>query len=114
MKTEDVTHTPLPWHADGRCIQAQDGNIGLLNLARDDRTSEANAAFIVRAVNSHQALVDALEEATEALRRAVQHVPANAVNMDIALNSPIEDARTLGHCQRVLAKSSALLRSAQP
>lgn len=64
---------------------------------------EENAAFMVRACNHHHELI-------EALRRAIQHVPANAVNMEIALHSPIADARTLDYCKRVLA---AALQSAK-
>lgn len=58
-------------------------------------------------------LEGALRESSEALRRAIQHVPANAVNMEIALHSPIADARTLDHCERIMAQSAALLSSSK-
>ena len=69
-------HTPTPWKASpyssivGIAISAQpDPNkntvvlAGTMGTFSDDHQveSEANAAFIVRAVNNHEALVDALE-----------------------------------------------------
>lgn len=55
------SYTPAPWRADGLTIETLDGgNIGLMNLARKKAVSEANAAFIVLAVNNHEALIEAL------------------------------------------------------
>ncbi len=55
-------HTPLPWMADGGEVRAESGNgrtVALLySITNED---EANAALIVRAVNSHDDLVSALE-----------------------------------------------------
>lgn len=61
-------HTPTPWHVSHtvdcdltglRHIRSiKDGRCGLINIAT---ITPANAAFIVRAVNSHEALVAALE-----------------------------------------------------
>lgn len=79
-KPQDVTHTPLPWQSAGCGIyqsdQWQDGIqnggrlIGTTYAAENDPNDNqvpsdqdlANAALIVRAVNSHAALVEALKD----------------------------------------------------
>lgn len=70
-------HTPTPWHtgdADFRSIlgpttrrRNDDGRLRLINIATvaqsdDDDEDAANAAIIVRAVNSHVQLMRALED----------------------------------------------------
>lgn len=70
---EATTHTPTPWAVgdnvkqaiysveDGECI-AFAHNADLPELGGISvQVAKANAAFIVRAVNSHEALVAALE-----------------------------------------------------
>lgn len=61
--------TPLPWdyivgktliHIETRHDNAAGAGMPICSLPKRD---EANAAFIVRAVNSHEALVSALEDA---------------------------------------------------
>ena len=57
-----TTHTPTPWTVNGSFIQSDKktvANVGDWNTRLD--VDEANAAFIVRACNSHAALVAALE-----------------------------------------------------
>lgn len=70
-RTGNDAHTPTPWHTDGRSIVAAPtsylfptGNkIGEVYWNSVQQNSpEADAAFIVRAVNSHAALVAALED----------------------------------------------------
>ena len=64
----EQTHTPTPWtlNAEREKIEDADGEfVTRLSLSRyhDDRAdpiAEANAAFIVRACNSHDELVAAL------------------------------------------------------
>ena len=59
-------HTPTPWAASGVTVYGSDG--GARNTVADTtccgsmtrEADEANAAFIVRAVNSHDALVAAV------------------------------------------------------
>ena len=73
MKTQ--THTPTPWIAEGYAggpyeIWPAPGNARLTRIARtQDVTPEdqANAAFIVRACNSHDALLAALEHCAQKL-----------------------------------------------
>lgn len=68
-------HTPTPWFANGPCdivAKNPDGS-GYIVLAHFTHTAlpkkekEANAAYIVRAVNSHAQLVEALTELADYL-----------------------------------------------
>lgn len=74
-----VPHTPTPW----RVFKSRDGTklvgiggkdgVGILDAgfgvwAWDDPEGIANAEMVVRAVNSHDALVKALEAATDRLQ----------------------------------------------
>lgn len=81
-----TAHTPTPWAVEDpfgpeQYSIVQDGlaaydwqfiaHVPVGNLVDGEfprMQAEANAAFIVRAVNSHDALVSALEEAREELR----------------------------------------------
>jgi hypothetical protein len=72
MKTkEEVKHTPTPWSAelnDGTWdIRHANGTVAMLDKY-DDETEQANAAFIVRAVNSHAALLEAAKEIVQDIR----------------------------------------------
>ena len=64
-----TTHTPTPWFAtDLRQVRSHVGFVALtsgsdFNVAIE----EANAAFIVRACNSHDALVAALRDIADAV-----------------------------------------------
>jgi len=62
-----VTHTPTPWIVEDGYIKCPKHNIGSVNSCRSTEGS-ANAKFIVRAVNAHDALVEALELHDEAAR----------------------------------------------
>ncbi len=69
--TSDAAHTLTPWRLnsitieDRRSILAHDPEFGDVRVADIpdcvDGESEANATFIVRAVNSHDALISALQ-----------------------------------------------------
>ncbi len=79
----DAKHTPTPWvfipmneyvydAAFKYRIEGEDGFSPCCIYAdgtKNKGTTEANAAFIVRACNSHDALVDALKKATDILER---------------------------------------------
>lgn len=62
-KTE-LKHTPTPWKEQGLAIRDADGDlicdvyVGGINSTQN----EANRAFIVRAVNSHDELLELLKE----------------------------------------------------
>jgi hypothetical protein len=65
-------HTPTPWHVDGLYVTNREPPAvrpSIADCGRSPRIGRAeqvaNAAFIVKAVNNHEALVDALECARE-------------------------------------------------
>lgn len=62
-------HSPTPWHLSGQgsVKYGRDGCVCRVNW----NNRKANAAFIIRAVNSHDALVKALDRAIPLLE--VQH-----------------------------------------
>lgn len=64
-------HTPTPWEAEpsaarGAWIKGADGEWVALSCGDTDERAVANAEFIARAVNAHDALVAACEAALEA------------------------------------------------
>ncbi|HXP63987.1 MAG TPA: hypothetical protein VN815_00815 [Steroidobacteraceae bacterium] len=62
-------HTPTPWFVMGNSIQTKGGNyIADLSSPRGSQERDANAAFIVKAVNNHDALVEALTECLDVLQ----------------------------------------------
>jgi hypothetical protein len=70
-------HTPAPWVADPDDRDGMEWNIHVVEAARphmricfmtSDGPSEANAAFIVKAVNNHTGLVYALDRCMIALK----------------------------------------------
>jgi hypothetical protein len=54
-------HTRLPWHFSRKFRYVSDTNHRVIAEIAPVHGFEANAAFIVRAVNSHAAMVSALE-----------------------------------------------------
>lgn len=60
-------HTPTPWQARENGIYNGPELIATTSTERNNY--EANAAFVVRAVNSHAALVDALQDVGRLLYR---------------------------------------------
>ena len=76
---EKITHTPTPWAVDGYNLAGvivKLGRIGewakVAECDEDDHFSVdmkiANAAYIVKACNSHAKLVEALKGTTESLQ----------------------------------------------
>lgn len=90
MAGNEVMRTPTPWLLDGGCIYVLDdsgrtnrfsasvqGGFVYMSNGRDSKSQrtpqselDANAAFIVRAVNAHDDLVEALKLAEDVLSRA--------------------------------------------
>ena len=68
LKEDDLrTHTPTPWHyqekSDAYTHIVRSGDRFILQLSQDTSgEAEATARFIVKAVNSHDALVKALQK----------------------------------------------------
>ena len=61
-----MTHTPTPWKQgfkDNQCIYADYKNVA--NVQCREKEWQANAEFIVRAVNAHEELVEACKGAIE-------------------------------------------------
>lgn len=75
------------------CIFEESGNAFLHGFTIAEVTEIA--ASVKKALNNHARLVEALE-------RAIQHVPSNAVNMSDAMSRPISECRTLDFCRDVL------------
>lgn len=56
-------HTPTPWESGGCCVWQKNGDMiaDLAPCMKNPNETEANAEFIVRCVNSHDALVEAIQ-----------------------------------------------------
>lgn len=72
MSGREAVHTATPWEAEpnggrGGWIRGRSGEWSALACGDDNTTAQANASFIVRAVNSHDALVEALKLAQAVL-----------------------------------------------
>lgn len=60
-------HTPTPWHVGPHYrsdVESREGRVAECGLTKGDR-GVANAEFICRAVNSHEALVSALRRSLD-------------------------------------------------
>ena len=78
MTPKTQTHTPTPWKLeyDGS-IRRQSDNVLLMRLPPSNadlshEQNKANAAFIVRAVNAHEALIEALDYCLDRLSNREQ------------------------------------------
>lgn len=92
-------HTPTPWFKDIRCrigprFETDDQSDGMLDdlLEVYGENRDANAAFIVKACNSHDALVNVLTDA----RNAIASLPMEALGyasdpMGQQIHWPIRD-----------------------
>lgn len=74
MIAEKTEHSPTPWTShvgyQGRSVYILADGVTVANLEHGSFSQRvADAAYIVQAVNSHQALVDALENAVVLLNR---------------------------------------------
>lgn len=64
-----LEHTPTPWHYDGEYIRTglnrfdPETKVQIIAEINDTENWEANAAFIVRAVNSHENLLAMMKTA---------------------------------------------------
>jgi hypothetical protein len=73
------SHTPLPWYATGCHVQSAKLNEDNYICECEGNTlvqADANAELIVRAVNSHAALVEACKAARQRILRATDSDPA--------------------------------------
>jgi hypothetical protein len=102
-------HTPTPWRVftskDGRYLGVgEETGDGILangyGMWRDGDEAIANAALIVRAVNSHAELVAALESAVDLLEQARREA-----NYDLDPYETDESKTTIGKFRSVLARA---------
>lgn len=84
-----AAHSPLPWRVSGNHIEARPdpensdtywAEVAYLDTEWFERITEANAAFIVRACNSHTELTAMLLETTEALKEARRYLAGDAAS----------------------------------
>lgn len=98
-----TTHTPTPWEAESDSVWHEDfGRVALLAAPHHpdgEKIASANAAHVVKCVNSHDALVEALE-----------HVMA--MHDDAYLRDHEEWAHIVADARTALAKAKATERVA--
>lgn len=91
-----ATHTPTPWTLRGRLVEVSGrGEIARCILPADGGVFEAteNAAFIVRACNTHDELVAALTKAREIIRgRDLEYAVVDVKDMGMGLGKFIDAA----------------------
>lgn len=97
----DIEHTPTPWQQSHRKCPDGGYRTQIYDAAGDEIATlawypvhsgdgsistarEANAAFIVRAVNAYDDLINALDDATRALEQAGDHESAGRAGYAIA------------------------------
>ena len=87
MRKEHKTmkHTPTPWKViDGKMIigdSYKEPVIGTINpLTGTDAQDYANAAFICKAVNSHEALLNACKDARAFIQKYVPNADVSWLN----------------------------------
>ena len=78
-------HTPTPWTTDGVAIWNEIGNVvaasvstadtRLYHTKTDYKQASVNAAFLVRAVNAHEELLDAVKMALDAELSLAARIP---------------------------------------
>lgn len=61
VQFEEVKHTPTPWEVNGLEIQATNREETFIaEVFNENESAKANAQFIVKAVNCHDELIEAL------------------------------------------------------
>ncbi len=68
-KVSEASHTPTPWNNDGRVIFQNTTNgltkLRITEIQGHEDEAKADAEFIVRAVNSHEALLEVAKKLSE-------------------------------------------------
>lgn len=88
-------HTPTPWHVGmkpGPMLYAEDGAqvADLRSPSSLSEESRANAQHIVRCVNSHDALVEALESARLLLEECLEMRPMEMHDLIMSAGEEVE------------------------
>ena len=85
----EAKHAPLPWSKQANIPYVNCGEAGCLlgpiALAGSMEEMNANAAFVVRACNSHAELVEALKLAKMYVETAADDDPADETSHDLGL-----------------------------
>lgn len=70
-----LEHSPMPWEVVGDHVKDDNGGhvADIYASGASDARIEANAAFIVKAVNAHAKLTEALEPIKEGIDRSPWH-----------------------------------------
>jgi hypothetical protein len=98
-----AAHTPTPWAVDDRGLIHEPFFGGDIFAQVYERNREANAAFIVRAVNAHDDLVAALEDARGRLQ-----VYAGFKDSDRVIPSAVDNRlKDLASINAAIAKAQA-------
>lgn len=87
--------TPLPWYATTNLIQSasiNEDNFVAEVEGRNVKESRDNAEFIVRAVNSHAELVEALKLVREKYQEHFESMPLAWQSVDNAVNEALAKA----------------------
>lgn len=111
-------HTPTPWRLDGWDIKSAE-NQGRHIVAHSDSAwahnrDGANATFIVRAVNAHDALVEALENAALFLEIGARYAPNDSINEKIiSTNETLCTVRLSETMRTSVEKARAALKLAK-
>lgn len=86
MKTQ-VQHTPTPWlKAELGVVRNEVDNYLVARCIGDtDQEADANAAFIVRAVNSHEAMLEALKLVVRDLKKYGKY-EASSVYLELIIS----------------------------
>lgn len=94
--THKQQHTATPWEVNGLEIQAKNKHETLIaEVYEENEFSKANAEFIVKAVNNHNALVEALKNSDKRIRE-----------LHALFNYKIEKSKlTLSDNERAIAKA---------
>src|ERR1700733_4269411 len=87
-------HTPTPWRVNGAAIWAADksGYVAELSSPRGSDQRDIDAAFIVKAVNSHVPMAKALADALCELSHCADQLGARENN---SVRRAIEEARRI-------------------
>jgi len=96
----DTTHTPTPWIVKAAGLFGQDnkasiGQVLSRGTKKGDELAQANAAYIVKAVNAHESLTadrGKLLKALKVLRGAVQELVDDSSGIEDAIWSELVDA----------------------
>ncbi len=109
-------HSPLPWTHEG-VYSISDANDKTLFCSTDYypwcSDNDADWPFIVRAVNSHQMLIDALRECREALAASMRVINAAVNDKADIIDCFVDEMEAAGVKNGVGVRADAAIRQAE-